>query len=177
MTKQKTLRRVVVLFIGALLCSMSFLCVTLAKYQSTYEGTGSGTMATWEFEVYGEKVTTAEKFTAKINDDKVIKPGDTGSFKIVLENVGSVDADYVISIDDGYEKPLAFSTGFDANQDPSSGTIEAGETVVVFVTWTWEFEMLNNDDMEWYSIENQAKLIELPITIELTQVAPSAQQA
>ena len=90
MTNKKTLRRVVVLVLSLLLCSMSFLCVTLAKYSSTENKTISTTAKEWSFEV---SAASEENGTITLGN---IAPGDSGSVVLKIENTGEVKASYTV---------------------------------------------------------------------------------
>ena len=173
MTNKKTLRRVVVLVLSLLLCSMSFLCVTLAKYQSNFTGSGTGTVATWEFAVNGTTLGETVTEFAEIeitSDDVKFAPGASNKVALEVINVGSVDAVFGVEVNGEYDAPNAFSVEISV---PDDGEIAAGATATVILSWNWEFTEDIEDDMLWYSTAEEAKTITIPLAITFTQAAPA----
>ena len=95
--KKSTLGRVGLLTLVLCLTSVCLLGGTLAKYTTTITGTGSGTVASWNFTANSE--ASAYGFTlAGTGTSSKILPGDSGTFDIALSNTSDVAADYTIAL-------------------------------------------------------------------------------
>lgn len=136
----KSLRRLVVAVASILVCSMSFLCVTLAKYSTTVDKEINATAKAWEITV------TAEGETAGAVDLGKIAPGSSGSVKVTIANAGEVDATYSIAIS-AEDKPEGLTISIqDADK---TGEIAVDGSKEVTINYSWAFEGNNEDDTSW----------------------------
>lgn len=169
MTKQKALRRICIMVVCALLCSLSFLSVTLAKYTTEINGSASVAVDTWEITAEGE----TSEFTINLGDKAA--PGKSGDIKINLANNGTVDATYSIEIIAG-EKPVALTL---TPSGACTGSLAAGDELedLVIGSWSWDFDAADNDDNDWYSTEENAKTITFTVKVTGAQANPVGEQA
>lgn len=136
----KSLRRIVVAVASILICSMSFLCVTLAKYSTTVDKTINATAKAWEITV------TADGETAGAVDLGQIAPGSEGSVVVTIANGGEVDATYSIAIS-ADDKPEGLTISIqDADK---TGEIAVDGSKEVTINYSWAFEGNNEDDTSW----------------------------
>ncbi len=101
---KKMLKRVSLFAVAVMVLTGSLLVGTMAKYSSTFSGSGSVTVAKWAFNVSGTEYANKESLTNKFTVDLepttidgvqegVAAPGTYGSFSIEVTNNGEVDAE------------------------------------------------------------------------------------
>ncbi len=194
--KKTAIRRLVVLTLCLTMVSLSLIGGTLAKYTSSFSGTDTIEIASWNISVSDDAdnatawTGTSDAFSldATVATDNiaagVLAPGSTGSFGIKLTNSGEVAASYVlkftVSRDDttnGVPSNLKFYEG--SSQTALTGengvyTLDAknldfetsSNTNTVVINWKWNF-----------TDEDENKFADDTITVEVevtaTQVAPT----
>lgn len=113
MKKSKTMR-IASLLLVMVLVTTCFVGTTFAKYTSSAETTATATVAKWDVEVNGTKLTTANPTVAfnlfdTINDSNgtsaetdvkagLIAPGTSGKFQFTVHNASEVTARYSIAL-------------------------------------------------------------------------------
>lgn len=137
----KSLRRLVVAVASILVCSMSFLCVTLAKYSTTVDKNINATAKAWEI-----TVTAAGEVDGAVDLGK-IAPGSSGSVVVTIANAGEVDATYSIALDSEIEKPEGLTiTIADADK---TGEVAVNGSKEVTINYSWAFDGNDTDDTSW----------------------------
>lgn len=169
---------------------------TLARYVTEVTGSATATVAKWSFKVNGQ----AEKFTIDLGRtaytdttiaDKVIAPGTSGSFDIVIDGTGSdVGIDYEIKLKaaDGITFPndMVFSTEAITEAKPGEGFSEFIKTAIkgsvdqsdgaevmkktVTIYWAWAFD--ENDTKDNNDNDYAGKNWKIDITVTGKQAAP-----
>ena len=141
--------------------SLGSVAGTYAKYTSTATGTDSARVAKWSFTVGGTETATTDTFTFNLfnttydnvasanGTDKVIAPGTTGFFNIVLANASEVNAAYDIEyeVTNTNNIPVEFSVDgttwesdiTELNVDDKAINMNGG-TETIKVEWRWAFE-------------------------------------
>ncbi len=167
MTKQKSLRRTSVLVVAVLLITMSFLCVTLAKFTTSINGsTNEITVAKWNFTADN----ATETFTITFDADK-LAPGDKGSFTVALANASDVKASYTVEAALSGNAPKAMLVSVSEN---SSGTLEENDSENATITWAWAYDQEGNDDNDWFNTSAYSKTITITVTVEGYQLEKTA---
>lgn len=149
--------------------SLGSVAGTYAKYTSTANATDSARVAKWSFTVGGTETATQNTFAFNLfnttydnvaskdngdgTHDKVIAPGTTGFFDIVLANASEVNATYDIEYDvtNTNNIPVEFSVdGTNWTADLTTLNVEDkainmnGGTETIKVQWRWAFEGTNS---------------------------------
>ena len=171
MTKQKALRRICIMVVCALLCSLSFLSVSLAKFTTSKEGSATAEIAVWNFTASTSAQAQSFEF-ALCEEDQKLAPGDSGSFDIYLANASDVSANYTIEAEVVGDAPA----GFTATASKSSGSLGLTGSETVTVNWAWAFEGNDENDNQWYSKAGDVKTITIKVTVTGEQ-APVGEQA
>jgi len=174
--------------------SGAFVVGTYAKYVSTVNGSGTATVAKWNFatdnEVVDFTVNLAEKYDASTLVDGKIAPGTEGSFDIKLVNTSDVAANVEVALDeiDNVPTNLKFYSNEEMTDElvPGEGTmtgvIKAGDAtgMTAKIYWKWAYEsstgepasIANGDAADTADGEEPATLT-IGVTVTGTQVAPS----
>lgn len=192
--------KIVRLGVLALTLTMVSTCLmggTMARYVTEVTGTASASVAAWKFNVND---TTSEKSTfsdialgstanrasydAKGIADKVIAPGTTGSFEIIIDGTGSeVGVDYTVKIAaaSGTTLPAdltfkvdgtAYILGNDVNGTIDYSVAENAMKKTLTVTWDWAFG--ESDDKDTNDNGYADTDWTLDITVTGKQVTPEA---
>ena len=146
---------------------------TYAKYTSTFTGsTSTARVAKWAFTVNSANITKTNTFTFDLfktvkdsdgaaetdvkvgEDENIIAPGTSGSFKIALANASEVNAKYSIAytVTNDANIPVEFSVnGTDWTKDLTTLNVTdaainmtSGEAEVN-VQWRWTYEATDRD--------------------------------
>ena len=188
MQNKKSLLLVALLLLVGL--TSGYVSKTYAKYVATLDNAqATVTVAKWDF----KKGTDYGKFDialpATIDETTLVSsriaPGTSGTFKIDLDNSGSeVGVEYTIEFATatGIPSNLVFkqnSTVISASGSKVVGTIPAGETDSVTLTWDWPYETtssaLSVEDGEDTANGTAAdRTMTLTATVNGKQVPPSA---
>ena len=186
MEKNKTMKMISITLLLVMI-ALVLVSGTYAKYTSSATGSSDSVrVAKWTFKVGDADITTSNTFTfdlfKTINDangstetdvasskgDKVIAPGTSGSFDIVLTNASEVSAKYGIkyTVTNENKIPVQFSTD-GATWSKSLTDVAASDTdtklaanngtKTITVQWKWAYE----DTNESTKAESEAKDLEL----------------
>lgn len=166
--------RIIAFLLTMCMATACFLSGTVAKYESSANGTGKGDIAKWAFEVNDASITgnsatfdftlsnTIKEVDGSANEtdssDK-IAPGTSGTFTIKLENTSETSASYTISFADvvtgGAEIPLTYTVNDGTNElvestgvFASATNLAAGDIVTLTVTWVWAYETVGGDEVD-----------------------------
>ena len=114
MGKNKTMKMILITLLIAMI-ALVLVSGTYAKYTSSASGSDTARVAKWSFTVGGTDIVAENTFTFDLfktikdtdgktetdvvsaNADKVIAPGTSGSFDLVLENKSETSAKYGIT--------------------------------------------------------------------------------
>ncbi len=140
-----------------------FVVGTYAKYTGSVDKTGTAYIAKWAFSTDNTSgdltINLAQAYDAStlvstktVGDKtyKVIAPGTSGSFDLVITNTNSeVGIDYEITFTDIAHLPtyLVFKqngTAVDITTKKITGTLPAGQTATIPMTWEWPYESGTN---------------------------------
>ncbi len=186
MEKNKTMKMISITLLLVMI-ALVLVSGTYAKYTSSATGSSDSVrVAKWTFKVGDADITKSNTFTfdlfKTINDangstetdvasskgDKVIAPGTSGSFDIVLTNASEVSAKYGIkyTVTNENKIPVQFSTD-GATWSKSLTDVAASDTdtklaanngtKTITVQWKWAYE----DTNESTKAESEAKDLEL----------------
>lgn len=183
--------KVAIILIAVILLSALVISITYSKYFSKITGTGTATVAKWNFEVNGKTDTlgtiklgnTASK-NSKVADGK-IAPGTDGKFDVEINANGTeVDLEYEIkfanvqgSIPDNlkFYEDSKFQTEIpDLASKGYKGTItkeQTGTKQTVSFYWKWDYEttdITTNDEKDTTS-GKAADSISFDLTVTGTQ--------
>ena len=161
MKKNRMMRLASILLVCVLL-STSVISGTFAKYTSTATASDTATVAKWDIDLNGKRITETFTFDlfativdtvdgntdAHVATGKIIAPGTKGSFDIKLQNKSQVAAaytiDYTVTNEAGI--PIEFSvdgTNWGDLNDvttPVTLAMDATDPTTVTVQWRWVFE-------------------------------------
>ena len=180
--KAKVFKGVSIVVVLLALVSCIILAGTMAKYTNTVTGTGSETVAKWDFTANDQKESVTIDL---ISGAGKLMPGTSGSFDIVLSNGGDVDVDYVITLAEATNAPrnMKFYKESTATADTKgddlaisgtiTGTLEASASdVTVTIFWDWAFETEGGDAADTADGE-AAEEVSVKVTVVGTQKAAS----
>ena len=161
MKKNKMMRIASVLLVAVLLSTCA-ISGTFAKYTTTFSGTSTAKVATWDVEVEEADVTT-KTFTFNIletikdadtgdeadaTDNDVLAarlaPGTKGSFTITITNRSEVNATYEATLSYANNLPITFTvTNPNGNLSMTNGTVD------IVVNWVWPYNSSDDEaDMD-----------------------------
>lgn len=163
MKKKNHTMRIAAGVMTAALLSTCAISSTFAKYTTAQTGTDSARVAKWNIQINSTsmKTTTAtfgfdlfdttyddatSPSVKSSEDDKVIAPGTTGSFALVIENSSEVTAEYIIefSVTNTENIPVKFSVDNGASwtdnlTNVTETALAMGSSETITVQWKWEF--------------------------------------
>ena len=166
--------RIIAFLLTMCMATACFLSGTVAKYESSADGTGKGDIAKWAFEVNDASITgnsatfdfvlsntikEADGVANETDSSNKIAPGTSGTFTIKLKNTSEVSARYTISFADvvtgGAEIPLTYTVNDGTNNlaestgvFASATNLAAGDSVTLTVTWVWAYETVGGDEVD-----------------------------
>ena len=175
--KKKLLVIALLLLFGV---TAGYVASTYAKYASTFEGSGTITVAKWAFEDDNDPMTIDIDLATTYDADTLIggkiAPGTSGSFAIDLSNANTeVGVDYSISLSNtNAPANLVFTSGGNAISGPITGTLTPGQTgETVTVNWEWPYYTSAADDVEDTTDGENANTMTITATITGVQVEPA----
>ena len=169
MEKNKTLKMILITLLIAMI-ALVLVSATYAKYTSSTSGSDTARVAKWSFKVGGTDIVANDSFTFNLfdtikdsngtdpetdvvstNGDKVIAPGTSGNFSLVLKNESETSAKYGITytVTNTANIPVEFSTD-GINWKNTLTNVEANDTntkleakngtATVNIQWRWAYE-------------------------------------
>ena len=179
-------KSMIVMVLLLLVCLTSgYVASTYAKYTSQLANISStATVAKWDFKAGGNYGTFSIDLPASVDASTLvagkIAPGTSGTFTIALDNSGSeVGVEYTIDFTGASNVPsnLVFtakgSTVTIANGASIEGSIPAGETDTVTISWAWPYET-GNSPYTTEDAEDTTYTMTLSATVNGIQTEPSA---
>ena len=196
-TKKNNTNKLLLLLLLISITAIVLLATTYAKYITTSTGSDSGRVAKWSFTVDSTDITAKQTFTFYLfktikdtdgttvetdvvssNSDKVIAPGTSGSFDMVLTNNSEVTAQYGITytVTNTATIPVKFSVDGKTWTDSLENVVESdatklaanGGSKTITVKWKWAYEGTDAKDIE-LGKAGTAKL-EVKAAVTATQV-------
>ena len=199
MKKKVYAARLCVTALALTLVTTCLMGSTLARYVTEVTGSASAAVAKWSFKASEAEGSTnftdidlgRTAYTDTTIADKVIAPGTSGSFDIVIDGTGSdVGIDYEIKLKaaDGITFPndMVFSTEAITEAKPGEGFSEFIKTAIkgsvdqsdgaeamkktVTIYWAWAFD--ENDTKDNNDNDYAGKNWKIDITVTGKQAAP-----
>lgn len=180
MKKKRTLSLLVLLLLVGV--AGVYVVGTFAKYTSSVDKSGTAIVAKWAFSTDNTNddltINLAKTYDASTLVKDRIAPGTSGSFDLVISNKNSeVGISYEITFADIANIPtnLVFKqngTVVDITSKKITGTLPAGESDTIPMTWEWAYETTGGDDKDTEDGES-AQALTFKAHIVGTQVTPS----
>ena len=194
MSKKKEKRLTSIVILGLFIAMIAVIAVsgTYAKYTTKFEGTDTATIAKWDVSVTGMSGTSIDLFkTIKdtggsadetdVASAKMIAPGTSGSFNIVLTNASDVPAKYTIAFEE--TNPLGANIVYSVNGTDCASLSACGidetdiamtnGTATIPVAWRWVYD--DDNDVQDTTVGTNAKTasdrtVTVKVTLNVTQV-------
>lgn len=179
--KKNIMMRIASVLLVAVLLSTCAISGTFAKYTTTVTGTATAKVATWNVDVAGGTETFTFNLFDTLKDSngtsdetdvdtssKIIAPGTSGSFAIVVNNKSEVNATYTTTFTvkvDGTVKaegdlPFKFTkTGLSGDLAMKSGT------ATIDVDWVWAFLETNEANTADMALAGKTVTVEVAVTV------------
>lgn len=193
---RKTNKNAVLVFVLLLLVAVSAMMVasTYAKYTAEVTGSGTVTVAKWNFATDNANPTVTVNITPTADPTTLvankIAPGTQGSFDVTLKNTSEVGADFKVTIGTitgtvpanlKFYKDSGFTTEITASA-PITGQLKAGDStgIPVKVYWKWAYETgtvtdgIATGDADDTTAGTTPATLTVPLTIKGVQTQPSA---
>lgn len=169
MEKNKTMKMIVITLLIAMI-ALVLVSGTYAKYTSSASGSDTARVAKWSFKVGDKDIVAEDSFTFNLfntitdsngtdaetdvvsaNGDKVIAPGTSGSFDLVLENKSETSAKYGITytVTNTASIPVQFSVNGKDWTDSLANVVESDTdtkldanngTKTIKIQWKWAYD-------------------------------------
>lgn len=170
MEKNKTMKMILITLLIAMI-ALVLVLGTYAKYTSSASGSDTARVAKWSFIVGGNDIVAENTFTFDLfktikdtdgkdetdvisaNADRVIAPGTSGSFDLVLENKSETSAKYSVTytVTNTESIPVQFSVnGTDWKDNIEDLNISTNDTdtkldanngtKTITIQWRWAYE-------------------------------------
>lgn len=170
MEKNKTMKMILITLLIAMI-ALVLVSETYAKYTSSASGSDTARVAKWSFIVGGNDIVAENTFTFDLfktikdtdgkdeadvvsaNADRVIAPGTSGSFDLVLENKSETSAKYSVTytVTNTESIPVQFSvngTDWKDNIEELNISTSATDTKLdanngtktITIQWRWAYE-------------------------------------
>ncbi len=162
--KKSTTRRLLMLALCLTLVSCTLIGGTLAKYSSSFEGTGTATAEGWAPTVkIGENDLTA---SASITVADIYPGMNDQAITLTIANVSNLPAsakvEYTITAEDGATKPDTLTLTAAEN----TVAIAANESEEVVLTLAWAFD--GEDEVDT-AFQGKSVTITITVTVDQTQ--------
>ena len=168
MKKNKTTRMILITLLIVMI-ALILVSGTYAKYTSSASGSSTARVAKWSFNVGGNDIVAKDTFTFDLfktitdtdgknetdvvsaNGEKVIAPGTSGKFDLILENKSETSAKYDITytVTNTASIPVQFSVNgidwTDSLENIESRNTDTrldanGGTKTITIQWKWAYE-------------------------------------
>ena len=198
MKENKKTRLLTIALILALI-ALILVASSYAKYLSSGTGSDTARVAKWSFKVGGTDIVTTDTFTFDLfktvtdtdgkttdtdvvsaNTDRVIAPGTSGSFALVLDNKSEVSAKYGIeyTVTNTAKIPVEFSVDGGTTWTESLTDVVASDTdtklaanggnKTITVQWKWSYE--GNDTTDVTLGKDGTAKLEVSAKVTATQI-------
>ena len=158
---------------------------TYAKYTASVSKEGTATVAKWSFSSDNSSTALTINLNGTIDEstlvDDRIAPGTSGSFSIALSNEHSeVGVDFTVAFSGSENVPSNLvlkrgTTVIDPASDTITGTIAAGESTTIPMTWEWAYYTNAADDGEDTTDGVAGAQMTITANVSAVQVQPGAE--
>ena len=169
--KKNTMMRIAAVVLMCTLVTACFASSTFAKYTSEATGTGVATVAKWDVDINGEKITGTDPVTFDLfktvldtkNDAEeenveksttpgtvIIAPGTKGSFDLKVKNNSQVDATYSILLKntDGKTSDATIPVTFKVTKGSTTTTCTLAELLA-------GKKLVDNETLRMNNVDNE----------------------
>lgn len=192
MGKNKTMKMILITLLIAMI-ALVLVSGTYAKYTSSASGSDTARVAKWSFTVGGTDIVAENTFTFDLfktikdtdgktetdvvsaNADKVIAPGTSGSFDLVLENKSETSAKYGITytVTNTASIPVQFSVNGKDWTDNLANVVESdtdtklaanNETKTITIQWKWAYDGDDTTDVNLGKVGTAKLIVQADVT-------------
>ena len=192
MEKNKTMKMILITLLIAMI-ALVLVSGTYAKYTSSASGSDTARVAKWSFTVGGTDIVAENTFTFDLfktikdtdgktetdvvsaNTDKVIAPGTSGSFDLVLENKSETSAKYGITytVTNTASIPVQFSVNGKDWTDNLANVVESDTdtklaanngTKTITIQWKWAYDGDDTTDVNLGKVGTAKLIVQADVT-------------
>lgn len=192
MEKNKTMKMILITLLIAMI-ALVLVSGTYAKYTSSASGSDTARVAKWSFTVGGTDIVAENTFTFDLfktikdtdgktetdvvsaNADKVIAPGTSGSFDLVLENKSETSAKYGITytVTNTASIPVQFSVNGKDWTDNLANVVESDTdtkldanngTKTITIQWKWAYDGNDTTDVNLGKVGTAKLIVQADVT-------------
>lgn len=192
MEKNKTMKMILITLLIAMI-ALVLVSGTYAKYTSSASGSDTARVAKWSFTVGGTDIVAENTFTFDLfktikdtdgktetdvvsaNADKVIAPGTSGSFDLVLENKSETSAKYGITytVTNTASIPVQFSVNGKDWTDNLANVVESDTdtklaanngTKTITIQWKWAYDGDDTTDVNLGKVGTAKLIVQADVT-------------
>lgn len=194
MEKNKTMKMILITLLIAMI-ALVLVSGTYAKYTSSASGSSTARVAKWSFIVGGNDIVAENTFTFDLfktikdtdgkdetdvisaNADRVIAPGTSGSFDLVLENKSETSAKYSVTytVTNTESIPVQFSVnGTDWKDNIEELNISASDTETkleannepktITIQWKWAYDGDDTTDVNLGKVGTAKLIVQANVT-------------
>ena len=192
MEKNKTMKMILITLLIAMI-TLVLVSGTYAKYTSSASGSDTVRVAKWSFNVGENDIVAKDTFTFDLfktitdtdgktetdvvsaNADKVIAPGTSGSFDLVLENKSETSAKYGITytVTNTASIPVQFSVNGKDWTDNLANVVESDTdtklaanngTKTITIQWKWAYDGDDTTDVNLGKVGTAKLIVQADVT-------------
>ena len=186
MEKNKTMKMILITLLIAMI-ALVLVSGTYAKYTSSASGSDTARVAKWSFNVGENDIVAKDTFTFDLfktitdtdvvsaNADKVIAPGTSGSFDLVLENKSETSAKYGITytVTNTASIPVQFSVNGKDWTDNLANVVESDTdtklaanngTKTITIQWKWAYDGDDTTDVNLGKVGTAKLIVQADVT-------------
>lgn len=192
MGKNKTMKMILITLLITMI-ALVLVSGTYAKYTSSASGSDTARVAKWSFNVGENDIVAKDTFTFDLfktitdtdgktetdvvsaNADKVIAPGTSGSFDLVLENKSETSAKYGITytVTNTASIPVQFSVNGKDWTDNLANVVESDTdtkldanngTKTITIQWKWAYDGDDTTDVNLGKVGTAKLIVQADVT-------------
>lgn len=192
MGKNKTMKMILITLLIAMI-ALVLVSGTYAKYTSSASGSDTARVAKWSFNVGENDIVAKDTFTFDLfktitdtdgktetdvvsaNADKVIAPGTSGSFDLVLENKSETSAKYGITytVTNTASIPVQFSVNGKDWTDNLANVVESDTDTkldanngrkTIKIQWKWAYDGDDTTDVNLGKVGTAKLIVQADVT-------------
>ena len=186
MEKNKTMKMILITLLIAMI-ALVLVSGTYAKYTSSASGSDTARVAKWSFNVGENDIVAKDTFTFDLfktitdtdvvsaNADKVIAPGTSGSFDLVLENKSETSAKYGITytVTNTASIPVQFSVNGKDWTDNLANVVESDTDTkldanngrkTIKIQWKWACDGDDTTDVNLGKVGTAKLIVQADVT-------------
>lgn len=192
MGKNKTMKMILITLLIAMI-ALVLVSGTYAKYTSSASGSDTARVAKWSFNVGENDIVAKDTFTFDLfktitdtdgktetdvvsaNADKVIAPGTSGSFDLVLENKSETSAKYgiIYTVTNTASIPVQFSVNGKDWTDNLANVVESDTDTkldanngrkTIKIQWKWAYDGDDTTDVNLGKVGTAKLIVQADVT-------------